>query len=168
MGSRGIFVRQIFIYLIQYTKYLPQDEQNGWEEKELRQVNIRKIRKHRNIIGFFRYECYPSCYPRDSFIANRASPIQAFTYWVDSCVGIKENSWASLVFLDVTLITEIFVSTIYRYSERRFNNLGSNPWFCNAPKRQGNLGVGTTSPLPGHNVWVEGTYRLNSMMVYTS
>jgi hypothetical protein len=70
--------------------------------------------------------------------------------------------------MPVTLITEIFVSTICIHSERKFNNPGSNLWLCNAPKRQENLGVGTSSPLPGHNVWVKGTYRLNSMMIYTS
>jgi hypothetical protein len=68
----------------------------------------------------------------------------------------------------VTLITENFVSTLCIHSERRFNNLGSDSWFCNASNRQENLGVGASSPLPGHNVWVGGTYRLNSMMVYTS
>jgi hypothetical protein len=64
----------------------------------------------------------------------------------------------------VTYITENFSRTIYIYIKHRFNNLGSKPWSYDASNRQENLGVGSSSSLPGHNVWVAGSYGCNSKL----
>jgi hypothetical protein len=46
---------------------------------------------------------------------------------------------------------------------------GKEMWkFANASNRQENLGVGATSPLAGHHVWVGARYAFNPLMIYTS